>query len=57
MIGNLNHVAIAVPDLEAACNGYRNMLGASVSDPKDEPDHGVAALSQVGDQCASDKAR
>ncbi|MDP6110187.1 MAG: methylmalonyl-CoA epimerase [Rhodospirillales bacterium] len=44
MIGNLNHVAIAVPDLEAACNGYKNMLGASVSDPKDEPDHGVTVV-------------
>ena len=44
MIGNLNHVAIAVPDLEAACNGYKNMLDASVSDPKDEPDHGVTVV-------------
>ncbi len=44
MIGNLNHVAIAVPDLEAACDGYRNMLGAKLSDPKDEPDHGVRVV-------------
>lgn len=44
MIGNLNHVAIAVPDLEAACAGYRNMLGAKVSEPKDEPDHGVTVV-------------
>lgn len=44
MIGNLNHVAIAVPDLEAACNGYKNMLGAKVSEPKDEPDHGVTVV-------------
>jgi methylmalonyl-CoA/ethylmalonyl-CoA epimerase len=44
MIGNLNHVAIAVPDLEAACAGYRNMLGAKLSDPKDEPDHGVTVV-------------
>ena len=44
MIGNLNHVAIAVPDLEAACAGYRNTLGAKVSEPKDEPDHGVTVV-------------
>ncbi len=44
MIGNLNHVAIAVPDLEAACKGYRNMLGATLSEPQDEPDHGVTVV-------------
>ncbi|MBL6933536.1 MAG: methylmalonyl-CoA epimerase [Rhodospirillales bacterium] len=44
MIGNLNHVAIAVPDLKAACNGYKNMLGAKLSEPKDEPDHGVTVV-------------
>ena len=44
MIGKLNHVAIAVPDLEAACDGYRNMLGATLSEPKDEPDHGVTVV-------------
>ena len=44
MIGRLNHVAIAVPDLEAACMGYKNMLGAKVSEPKDEPDHGVTVV-------------
>jgi len=41
MIGKLNHVAIAVPDLEAAIANYRNALGAKVSDPQDVPDHGV----------------
>ena len=44
MIGNLNHVAIAVPDLEAACAGYRNPLAPKLSDPKDEPDHGVTVV-------------
>ena len=41
MIGRLNHVAIAVPDLEAAAATYRGALGANVSQPQDEPDHGV----------------
>lgn len=41
MIGRLNHIAIAVPDLEAASATYRDTLGAEVSSPRDEPDHGV----------------
>lgn len=44
MIGRLNHVAIAVSDLEAAANMYRNTLGAKVSDPVDLPDHGVTTV-------------
>lgn len=44
MIGRLNHVAIAVPDLEAASKTYRDSLGADVSDPIDEPDHGVTVV-------------
>ncbi|MCP5367449.1 MAG: methylmalonyl-CoA epimerase [Hyphomicrobiales bacterium] len=44
MIGRLNHVAIAVPDLEAAAATYRNTLGAKVSAPQDEPDHGVTVI-------------
>ena len=44
MIGRLNHVAIAVPDLEAACAQYRNALGATVGAPQDEPDHGVTVV-------------
>ncbi len=44
MIGRLNHVAIAVPDLEAAAASYRNTLGAKVSAPQDEPDHGVTVV-------------
>ncbi len=44
MIGRLNHVAIAVPDLEAATATYRDTLGASVSAPVDEPDHGVTVV-------------
>ena len=44
MIGRLNHVAIAVPDLEAAANQYRNALGANVGPAQDEPDHGVTVI-------------
>jgi methylmalonyl-CoA/ethylmalonyl-CoA epimerase len=44
MIGRLNHVAIAVPDLEAARAQYRDALLAKVSDPVDEPDHGVTVV-------------
>ena len=44
MIGRLNHVAIAVPDLEAASAQYRNTLGADVGPVQDEPDHGVSVV-------------
>ncbi len=44
MIGRLNHVAIAVPDLDAAVNLYRNTLGAKVSAPVDQPEHGVTTV-------------
>jgi methylmalonyl-CoA/ethylmalonyl-CoA epimerase len=44
MIGRLNHVAIAVPDLAAASAVYRDTLGAKVSAPTDEPDHGVTVV-------------
>jgi methylmalonyl-CoA/ethylmalonyl-CoA epimerase len=44
MIGRLNHVAIAVPDLAAASAVYRDTLGARVSDPVDLPDHGVTTV-------------
>lgn len=44
MIGRLNHVAIAVPDLEAAAAQYRNTLGAKVGPAQDEPDHGVTVI-------------
>jgi methylmalonyl-CoA/ethylmalonyl-CoA epimerase len=41
MIGRLNHVAIAVPDLAAAAKVYREALGGSVSEPVPQPRHGV----------------
>ena len=44
MIGKLNHVAIAVPDLSAAAEQYRTTLGAKVGDPVDERDHGVTVV-------------
>jgi methylmalonyl-CoA/ethylmalonyl-CoA epimerase len=44
MIGKLNHVAIAVPDLDKAAQTYRDMLGAQVSPPQPEPDHGVTVV-------------
>jgi methylmalonyl-CoA/ethylmalonyl-CoA epimerase len=44
MIGRLNHVAIAVPDLEAAAAQYRTTLGADVGPAQDEPDHGVRVV-------------
>ena len=44
MIGRLNHVAIAVPDLKAAAAQYRDTLGARVNPPQDEPDHGVTVV-------------
>ena len=44
MIGRLNHVAIAVPDLQAAAAQYRDTLGATVGAPQDEPDHGVTVV-------------
>ncbi len=47
MIGRLNHVAIAVPDLFAARELYRGMMGAEVSDAEDLPQHGVTTVFVV----------
>ncbi len=44
MIGRFNHLAIVVPDLGAARALYRDVLGASVSEPTDLPDHGVTTV-------------
>ena len=44
MIGRLNHVAIAVPDLDAATGLYRMVLGAEVSEPVAMPEHGVTTV-------------
>ena len=44
MIGRLNHIAIAVPDLAKAARIYAEMLGATVSAPLPLPDHGVTVV-------------
>ncbi len=44
MIGRLNHIAIAVPDLAAAARRYRDLLGAEVGAPHPLPEHGVTIV-------------
>jgi methylmalonyl-CoA/ethylmalonyl-CoA epimerase len=44
MLGKLNHVAIAVPDLEKASAVYRDMLGARLSQRQELPEHGVTVV-------------
>ena len=44
MIGRLNHIAIAVPDLAAASAKYRDLLGAHVGRPQPLPEHGVTVV-------------
>ncbi len=44
MLGRLNHVALAVPNLALAVETYRGTLGASVSDPIPLPEHGVTVV-------------
>jgi len=44
MIGRLNHVAIAVPNVDAAAAVYRDSLGADVSAPLSLPEHGVRVV-------------
>jgi methylmalonyl-CoA/ethylmalonyl-CoA epimerase len=44
MLGRLNHVALAVPDLAAAMATYRDRLGARLSAPQALPEHGVTVV-------------
>ena len=44
MIGKLNHIAIAVPNLIEASNVYNDVLGAKVSEPIAMPEHGVTTV-------------
>jgi methylmalonyl-CoA/ethylmalonyl-CoA epimerase len=44
MLGRVNHIAIAVPDLAAAVASYRDTLGAAVSQPQALPAHGVTVV-------------
>ena len=47
MLGRLNHVAIAVRDIGAASRTYREVLGAQVSEPVPQPEHGVVTAFVV----------
>ncbi len=44
MIGKLNHIAIAVPNIKEAADQYRNIFGAKVSEEIEQPDHGVTTV-------------
>jgi len=44
MLGRINHIAIAVPDVAVASSTYREMLGATVSAPQSLPEHGVTVV-------------
>ena len=44
MLGKLNHIAIAVPNIKEAADQYKNIFGAKVSDPVKQPDHGVITV-------------
>ena len=44
MIGRLNHVAIAVPNIDKAAATYQTQLGATLSAKEQQPDHGVTTI-------------
>ncbi len=44
MLGRVNHIAIAVPDIAAASRAYRETLGATISGPQALPEHGVTVV-------------
>lgn len=44
MLGRVNHIALAVPDLVEAAEKYRSVLGASVTEPDALPEHGVTVV-------------
>ena len=44
MLGRVNHIAIAVPDLDRATATYRDVLGARVSQAQALPEHGVTVV-------------
>jgi methylmalonyl-CoA/ethylmalonyl-CoA epimerase len=44
MLGRVNHIAIAVPDLAQATATYRDLLNARVSQPQALPEHGVTVV-------------
>ena len=44
MLGRINHIALAVPDIAAASATYRETLGVKVSAPQALPEHGVTVV-------------
>ena len=44
MIGKLNHIAIATPNLDEATKTYANILGVKISAPLDQFEHGVRVV-------------
>jgi methylmalonyl-CoA/ethylmalonyl-CoA epimerase len=44
MIGKLNHIAIATPNLDEATKTYANLLGVKISAPQDQFEHGVRVV-------------
>ena len=44
MIGKLNHIAIATPNLDEATKTYANILGVKISAPQDQFEHGVRVV-------------
>jgi methylmalonyl-CoA/ethylmalonyl-CoA epimerase len=44
MIGRINHIAIAVPDVMIAARQWETILGAKVSAPQTLPEHGVSIV-------------
>ena len=44
MIGKLNHIAIATPNLDKAIRSYKDILGVKISDPLDQIEHGVKVV-------------
>ena len=44
MIGKLNHIAIATPNLDEAIKAYKDMLGVKITSPQDQLDHGVKVV-------------
>ena len=44
MIGKLNHIAIATPNLDEATKTYANILGVKISASVDQFEHGVRVV-------------
>ena len=44
MIGKLNHIAIATPNLDKAIRTYKDILGVKISAPLDQIEHGVKVV-------------